>query len=402
MNSTTHGKMENLTQTAKLYVSKRIVRDKTLLQKLETARKWAGGILFLLSLFITALVGFIVLSPVYLLGFILRLQCAQWVYDTLMGSWFAFAVTCYEVIYGVKIVIQGDVTKMNKNRCSLIVMNHRTRLDWLFYFAVQARYGSLRRLKIVLKDDIRHIPGAGWAMQGAQFIFLKRKWGTDRARILNALRYFKSCKVCPQLLLFPEGTDFQPFSRQRSREYAERNDLEDYEYVLHPRTLGFTSMVSYMKKYNKLDQVVDITVSYPESILQREIDLVTGNIPRVIVFTVETFDLEEIPSENDALLARWLEDRWMKKEIFLKEFYKFKDYGCKNGFTAEQNLEVERDTMAYLVGALAFWLLVLFITWYCLFTSTYFCWLLFWSVPGCVIISTAVGFDNLFQMISPN
>ena len=392
--------MENLTRNAKLYVSKRIAQDKTFLQKVETARKWAGGILFIASLFITALVGFIVLSPVYLLGFVLRLQCAQWIFDSLTGAWFTFAVTSYEVIYGTKIVIQGDVTNINKNRCSLIVMNHRTRLDWLFFFAVQARYGSLRRLKIVLKNEIRHIPGAGWAMQAAQFMFLKRKWAYDRDGIINALKYFQKIHLQPQLLLFPEGTDFQPFSRQRSREYAEKNDLDDYEYVLHPRTLGFTSMVSYMKQYNQLEQVVDVTVSYPETMLQNETDLVTGNIPRVIVFTIKTYDLEELPTENDALLARWIEERWREKENFLREFYKFKDYSYKNGYTYDQNLEIERDTFVYLIGALIFWVLLLILTWYGFYSCPYLGWIFLWSVPLCIVLSTVAGFDTLFQKMS--
>lgn len=392
--------MDKLTHTAKLYVSKKLWRDKSLLQKVETVRKWTGGILFVTSLFVTALIGFIVLVPICLLCFVLRLQCAQYIYDTLTSTWFAFSVAAYQVFYGVRIVIQGDVTKLNKNRCSLIVMNHRTRLDWLFYFAVQARYASLRRFKIVLKNEIRHLPGAGWAMQGASFIFLKRKWTVDRNRIIKNLEYFKSCGVRPQLLLFPEGTDFQPFSRQRSREYAEKNNLEDYEYVLHPRTLGFTSMVCYMKQYNGLEQIVDVTVSYPENMLQSETDLVTGNIPRVIVFTVQCYDLEDIPSDNDALLAHWVEDRWRQKEAFLKEFYKFKDYSGNNGYSVDENRDIERDTMMYLIGAFIFWSGLVGITWYGMYTYQYFRWFMTSSVSLWVVVSTLAGFENLFPAIS--
>ncbi len=48
----------------------------------------------------------------------------------------------------------------NKNN-SIIIMNHRTRLDWLFYFCVLYRYHGLNEIKIILKDSLKKIPGAG-------------------------------------------------------------------------------------------------------------------------------------------------------------------------------------------------------------------------------------------------
>ena len=50
-----------------------------------------------------------------------------------------------------------------------------------------------------------------------------------------------------QILLFPEGTDLTKDTRQRSDNYAEKYDLPKYEFVLHPRTTGFTHVVQEMK-----------------------------------------------------------------------------------------------------------------------------------------------------------
>ncbi|XP_052782534.1 lysocardiolipin acyltransferase 1-like [Mya arenaria] len=367
----------------------------------QSVKKWLGGIIFTSSLFLSSIMGFIVLSPIYMTAFLLKLHCAQWIFDTLMSTWFAFLVAAYELLYGVRIVIQGDVTAMNKNRCSLIVMNHRTRLDWLFYFAVQARYASLRRLKICLKNELRHIPGVGWAMQAAKFLFLHRKWNSDRERIVEYLSHFNSLTYAPQLLFFPEGTDFRSLSRQRSKEYAEKNSLNDYDHVLHPRTLGFTALVGHMKQYNKLDQIVNVTVAYPENVLQRETDLITGNIPRVIVFTVDCYDIDTVPTDNDGLLSRWIEDRWRIKEDFLKEFYCYRDYNAQNGYSEEQNLEIERDLKVYLIGSLVFWSMLSMCTLYWLVFFPWFRLCFLWSVPVCVIVSTVIGFDNLFTILTP-
>ncbi|VDO02307.1 unnamed protein product [Rodentolepis nana] len=69
---------------------------------------------------------------------------------------------------------------------SILILNHRTRLDWIFAFSL-GRY--VRHLKIVLKEDLAKLPGIGWAMQLASFIFLKRKIALDLARIQQAIKY---------------------------------------------------------------------------------------------------------------------------------------------------------------------------------------------------------------------
>ena len=62
-------------------------------------------------------------------------------------------------MFGVKIVITGD--KPPKNENSIIIMNHRCRLDWMFYWNVAARYGGLQQEKIIMKHELKHIPGPG-------------------------------------------------------------------------------------------------------------------------------------------------------------------------------------------------------------------------------------------------
>jgi len=69
-------------------------------------------------------------------------------------------------------------------------MNHRTRLDWLFYFCVLYRTKALGYIKIILKQGLEKIPGAGWAMQAALFIFIKRKWEEDRSHLSFFINYF--------------------------------------------------------------------------------------------------------------------------------------------------------------------------------------------------------------------
>ena len=66
-----------------------------------------------------------------------------------------------EKVFRVKVHITGENCHSQLNEKAIIIMNHRTRLDWLFFWSVIMRQKKLQYEKIVLKDGLKHIPGAG-------------------------------------------------------------------------------------------------------------------------------------------------------------------------------------------------------------------------------------------------
>ena len=62
-------------------------------------------------------------------------------------------------MFGVKVKVTGEKPPVDDT--ALIIMNHRSRLDWMFYWCYLHRYGHLKHEKIILKDDLKNIPGPG-------------------------------------------------------------------------------------------------------------------------------------------------------------------------------------------------------------------------------------------------
>ena len=60
----------------------------------------------------------------------------------------------------MKIIVTGVDLSKDKKR-SLILLNHRTRLDWMFIWMLHSRFQILDQLKIVLKADLKRLPGPG-------------------------------------------------------------------------------------------------------------------------------------------------------------------------------------------------------------------------------------------------
>ncbi len=84
--------------------------------------------------------------------------------DLSIKIWFGLMVWFLEKFLQIKIYFHESNKNKSKNDYkdgSLVIMNHRTRLDWLYYFSILYRLNALMRLKIILKDQIKKVPGIG-------------------------------------------------------------------------------------------------------------------------------------------------------------------------------------------------------------------------------------------------
>ncbi|XP_021941149.1 lysocardiolipin acyltransferase 1-like isoform X2 [Zootermopsis nevadensis] len=229
--------------------------------------------------------------------------------DLVFAAWEVYPAALLECLIGTRVVVTGDAILPHDR--ALIVMNHRTRLDWNFLWAgmFHACKPLAHRIKMVLKASLRHIPGAGWVMQMNCFLYIHRRWERDKAVLEKTLDYFRDIGHSCQILLFPEGTDLTAGSRQRSHQFAFAHQLERYYQVLHPKTTGFVFLVQRMRQNGQLDAIYDITVGYPRTLPQSEIDILKGSFPEEVHFTITRFAGSSLPSGEEEL-KEWLAYRW--------------------------------------------------------------------------------------------
>ncbi|XP_022369337.1 lysocardiolipin acyltransferase 1 [Enhydra lutris kenyoni] len=276
------------------------------------------GIYFILILFCGSFFGSIFMLGPFLPLMLVSPSWYRWINNRIVATWLTLPVALLETMFGVKVIITGDAFVPGER--SVIIMNHRTRMDWLFLWNCLMRYSYLRLEKICLKASLKSVPGFGWAMQAAAYIFIHRKWKDDQSHFEDIIDYFCDIREPVQLLLFPEGTDFTENSKARSNEFAEKNGLPKYEYVLHPRTTGFTFVVERLREGKNLNAVHDITVAYPHSIPQTEKHLILGDFPKEIHFHVHRYPVDALPVSREDLQL-WCHRRWEEKEERLRAFY---------------------------------------------------------------------------------
>ncbi|CAI4231559.1 unnamed protein product [Auanema sp. JU1783] len=325
-------------------------------------RGWVFAIFLFLSSFLGAVY---IITPMIPLLFWNPVLWRKFM-DRLVGIWCIMPGALLTYIFGANISIGGDMIEHHEP--GLIIMNHRTRLDWLYFWRALYRMNPWLCVseKIALKGILKYVPGAGWAMGANSYIFLDRSYESDAARLDTMLDYYANCGLNYQLLLFPEGTDKCPKATERSRIYAEKKGIPHYSYVLHPRTTGFVHIVQRMRKDNNIKYLYDVTIGFGDCIVQRDVDIVAyGVCSREVHYQVVKYNINDLPKSDDGL-ATWLINLWKEKEIKLDEFYsktgierKF-DCGTKTYKDTPEATQVEIMILGFWLFTTAFWLLALF------------------------------------------
>ncbi|KAL1122108.1 hypothetical protein AAG570_003514 [Ranatra chinensis] len=337
------------------------------------------GVLYCFLWYMSILCGFIMLCCPMLPILLVNHKAYRHVMDLIFAMWELYPVALMEVLFGTKIVISGDAIYPWER--SILVMNHRTRLDWNFLWGAMyyATTPPAHRLKFILKAPIRHTPGPGWVMQMAGFLYIHRRWENDHKLLGNMLDYLRDLGHTYQVLIFPEGTDFTKESILKSNKYADKNNLPHYSRVIHPKTTGFTFLTTKMRSNGHLDAIYDLSVGYPGTLPETEVDVAKGIFPEQVHFHIKRYPTEEVPV-NEGDLKEWLCLLWKEKEDRLIEFYK------TGNFTPGNNKKSRRAPMSNSLHlSILFWTSLILVTLYLLFFSRI---VQIWTIVNFIIFIT--------------
>ena len=111
-----------------------------------------------------------------------------------------------------------------------------------------------------MKESLKKLPFVGWGMSLSKFIFLKRNWEQDKAGLANHLQSLSKADEPMWLMFFPEGTNLAPSTREKSKNWADKNGIKDFQHVLLPRSTGLHFCL--LKLRETVDYVYDCTIAY--------------------------------------------------------------------------------------------------------------------------------------------
>jgi len=251
-------------------------------------------------------------------------------------TWFLNYLFFSEWISGVRVKISG-LENIPKGERVLVMSNHPSEADWLYFWSVSYHLGNLPYHRIILKDLMRYVPGLGWAIDNFDFFYLTRKWQRDEQQLRFYLDSMVEDNFPVNLLIFPEGTDLTPAKRAKANAYAATKGLPQFNHLIVPRTTGFTTCLSHLRP--SLQAVYDYTVAYEGGVTPTLLSGFCGSFPRTVHIQIRRFDIGDIPTQQ-AEMESWLMDRYKEKDELLHQFSKtqsFKEESLlarANGFEA--------------------------------------------------------------------
>ncbi|CAF1932932.1 probable 1-acyl-sn-glycerol-3-phosphate acyltransferase 5 isoform X1 [Brassica napus] len=256
------------------------------------------------------------------------------------GSWLALWPFLFEKINRTKVIFSGD--KVPCESRVLLIANHRTEVDWMYFWDLALRKGQIGNMKYVLKSSLMKLPLFGWAFHLFEFIPVERKWKVDEANLRQMVSSFKDPRDGLWLGLFPEGTDYTEAKRERSKKFAAENGLPILNNVLLPKTKGFVSCLEELGC--SLDAVYDVTIGY-KTRCPSFLDNVYGTEPSEVHIHIRRISQNQIPNEEKEISA-WLMNTFQIKDQLLSEFY-------SRGHFPNEGTEKEFSTIKQLINCLA-------------------------------------------------
>lgn len=152
----------------------------------------------------------------------------------------------------------------------VLISNHQVYTDWVYLWWVAYTNQMHGRLFIILKESLKYIPLVGTGMMFYGFIFMARKWTSDKPRLEHRLQKLKtvyggSNSARPQydpmwLLIFPEGTNLSTNTKRRSDIWGQKQGLPSFKHVILPRSTGLLFCLQQLR--GTVDWVYDCTIAY--------------------------------------------------------------------------------------------------------------------------------------------
>lgn len=152
----------------------------------------------------------------------------------------------------------------------VLIANHQVYTDWIYLWWFAYTNAMHGRIYIILKESLKYIPVVGQGMMFYGFIFMARKWLSDKPRLQHRLEKLKTHHTGSKsghsqydpmwLLIFPEGTNLSINTKRRSDEYGQKQGYPPFKHEILPRSTGLFFCLQQLR--GTVDWVYDSTIAY--------------------------------------------------------------------------------------------------------------------------------------------
>lgn len=243
--------------------------------------------------------------------------------EFLYGLYQKLILFFFENFSGAEILLYGDHgDALARKENVIFISNHQCTVDWLIADFLAVKQGSLGNIRYILKDGLKYLPLYGYYFRQHSCVYVKRGGKFNEAKADKQLDLFVRNKTPFWMVIFPEGTRYNPDLPQvleKSQEFARNRKLPLFEQVLCPRLKALKLSIDNLRPV--ASAVYDVTVAYSNALAlpgksrlpgPSLADFLQGECSRVHIH-MKRIDIREIPF-NEIQLQEWLMNRFLEKD----------------------------------------------------------------------------------------
>ncbi|XP_053205237.1 1-acyl-sn-glycerol-3-phosphate acyltransferase delta-like [Panonychus citri] len=201
---------------------------------------------------------------------------------------------------------------------SIVLMNHKYEVDWLFSWILSDAFGILGSAKGFAKKDIKYLPVIGWSWFFSEMIFVERKWDKDSKLLGPSLQRLMEYDDVITLLIFAEGTRYTKEKYENSVKYCKEKGLDILEHHLYPRSRGFVYTIQKLK--DSLPAIYNIQVAFRKEDPPATLTNILKRQSLRGYMYIQRVPMKDIPKEDDQQISNFLLDIYKQKDDLTNYF----------------------------------------------------------------------------------
>lgn len=218
----------------------------------------------------------------------------------------------------------------------VLFANHQIYSDWLYLWWMAYTNKMHGHIYIILKESLKFLPILGQGMMFYGFVFMSRKFETDKPRLAHRLQKLNARHSGPLsgskgldpmwLLIFPEGTNLSVNTRGISARWAEKQRIPEMRHQLLPRSTGSFFCLNQLR--DTVEWVYDCTLAYegvsrdrtPDQFFTLRSTFLQGRPPKSVNMYWRRFAMSSIPLDDPEAFDLWIRERWTEKDAMLEQY----------------------------------------------------------------------------------
>ena len=226
-----------------------------------------------------------------------------------------FFLSSYSNGFNSNIYYRGNLITTN-DKIDILIGNHFNYIDFVIHIGIFKNLNN-KEVTFLYTKNLGETNIINDILKETQSLSLNKKIHLDIENIKN----FVSKNNNTIIYFNPEGQRIKNITLEKSKEFCKENNLTIYNNILYPKMKGIFTIITELRRQNKLGNIIDFTVKVENTNINNYTinDYINLNLGNTYC-DINTYSVPNITDYEK--FKKWFLMIWDKKENYLENYKK--------------------------------------------------------------------------------